>query len=177
MAFRSGGGSGTETNLPHNYQEPQRALGVVVGGFDPGHPHESEEFVVVLVHDPIAQSLGRRVVERLAGEAFQVPLQSRVESRCGAVAASRSVSTSRSSNRTCGSPASGFRTRTHAFAHERLRRRSIRFTRPACSRKAAGHWRYPLDRTLCFLRSHRRSRYRTCWSIRRYTRSTAPRLK
>ena len=28
-----------------------------------------------------------------------------------------SVSTSRSSNRTCGFPASGFRTRTHAFAH------------------------------------------------------------
>ena len=33
----------------------------------------------------------------------------------------RSVSTSRSSNRTCGFPASGFRTRTHAFAHGKLR--------------------------------------------------------
>ena len=32
-----------------------------------------------------------------------------------------SVSTSRSSNRTCRSPASGSRTRLHAFAHERLR--------------------------------------------------------
>jgi len=29
----------------------------------------------------------------------------------------RSVSTSRSSNRTCGFPASGSRTRFHAFAH------------------------------------------------------------
>ena len=32
-----------------------------------------------------------------------------------------SVSTSRSSNRMCGWPASGFRTRTHAFAHGRRR--------------------------------------------------------
>ena len=31
-----------------------------------------------------------------------------------------SVSTSRSSNRTCGFPASGSRTRTHAFAHEKV---------------------------------------------------------
>jgi hypothetical protein len=35
-----------------------------------------------------------------------------------------SVSTSRSSNRTCGFPASGFRTGAHAFAHVKLRVRS-----------------------------------------------------
>jgi hypothetical protein len=36
------------------------------------------------------------------------------------------VSTSRSSNRTCGFPASGSRTRAHAFAHGRLWARSDR---------------------------------------------------
>ena len=42
-----------------------------------------------------------------------------VESTTGAVA-QRSVSSRRSSNRTCGFPASGSRTRHHAFAHGRL---------------------------------------------------------
>src|SRR4029077_11902625 len=43
-----------------------------------------------------------------------------------------SVSTSRSSNRTCGSPASGSRTRPHAFAHDGPRPRRVRRTSPKC---------------------------------------------
>ena len=46
-------------------------------------------------------------------------LTKRVESRCGAVALG-SVSTSRSSNRTCAFNASGSRTELHAFAHGRF---------------------------------------------------------
>ena len=41
-----------------------------------------------------------------------------------------SVSTSRSSNRTCRFPASGSRTRRHAFAHGSLHPRAVRRTRP-----------------------------------------------
>ena len=44
-----------------------------------------------------------------------------------------SVSTSRSSNRTGGFPASGSRTRSHAFAHRRLRVRSGRSISPRWS--------------------------------------------
>ena len=42
---------------------------------------------------------------------------------------------SRSSNRTCGSPASGSRTRSHAFAHGRLRVRAGRWMSPNVSRR------------------------------------------
>jgi hypothetical protein len=41
------------------------------------------------------------------------------------LAAPCSVSTPRSSNRTCGFPASGFRSSTHAFAHGKLRGRAL----------------------------------------------------
>jgi hypothetical protein len=44
-----------------------------------------------------------------------------------------SVSTSRSSNRTCRSPASGSRTRLHAFAHDRWRPRQVSRTSPSRS--------------------------------------------
>src|SRR3954452_12372570 len=43
------------------------------------------------------------------------------------------VSTPRSSNRTGGFPASGSRTRAHAFAHEKLRFRPLSRTRPSRS--------------------------------------------
>ena len=63
-----------------------------------------------------------------------------------------SVSTSRSSNRTCGSPASGFRTRAHAFAHGKLR--LIRGSRTSPSSKvrySAENRDIPTPLTLCFL--------------------------
>ena len=47
-----------------------------------------------------------------------------------------SVSTSRSSNRTCGLPASGSRTRVHAFAHRRRRGK----LRPAHRAVLLGRW-------------------------------------
>jgi Sigma-70 region 2 len=43
-----------------------------------------------------------------------------------------SVSTPRSSNRTCRSPASGSRTRTHAFTHDTPRPSWVRRTSPKC---------------------------------------------
>ena len=72
-----------------------------------------------------------------------------VESRCGAVAVVKfighhhqrgtgqfprhsSVSTSRSSNRTCRSPASGSRTRPHAFTHGWSLPRAVSRTSPKC---------------------------------------------
>jgi hypothetical protein len=74
-----------------------------------------------------------------------------VESRCGAAAlganisvcrlfrlavpyefARGSVSTSRSSNRACRSPAPGSRTRRHAFTHGWSLPRAVRRTSPKC---------------------------------------------
>jgi len=83
----------------------------------------------------------------------------RVESRCGAVAASRSVSTSRSSNRTCGFPASGSRTRTHDFAHGKLRVRTLSRTSPRVWYRYSSENRVnPVLRILCLAHNHRRSR-------------------
>jgi len=70
-----------------------------------------------------------------------------------------SVSTSRSSNRTGGFPASGSRTRTHAFAHGRLRAHRVSRTSPNFSyRYSSGYWVYPVPDTLCLRRSHCRNR-------------------
>ena len=70
-----------------------------------------------------------------------------------------SVSTSRSSNRTCGFPASGFRTRTHACAHGKLRVSTDSFINPnVVSRYASGQRDQPELSILCFPHNHRRSR-------------------
>src|SRR5215472_13401193 len=74
------------------------------------------------------------------------------------------VSTSRSSNRTCGFPASGSRTRTHAVAHGRRRLVATNRTKPSWScRYSLGKRAYSRVRTLCFKHSHRRSLRRTCF--------------
>ena len=67
-----------------------------------------------------------------------------------------SVSTSRSSNRTCGTTASGSRTRPYAFAHGRSRVRSVSRTSPSFSyRNWSGNCRVPLlPCFLCFRRNH-----------------------
>jgi hypothetical protein len=62
------------------------------------------------------------------GQAYLLPALSRAgASRVGPCP----VSTSRSSNRTGGFPASGSRTRTQAFAHEKPRVRTLSRTRPS----------------------------------------------
>src|SRR5208283_587493 len=66
-----------------------------------------------------------------------------------------SVSTPRSSNRTGGLPASGFRTRTHAFAHGKSRVRSSSWMRPSrWCRYSSGKRAVPLLCTLCLARNH-----------------------
>ncbi|EAR0002638.1 hypothetical protein LO45_11540 [Salmonella enterica] len=58
-----------------------------------------------------------------------------------------SVSTSLSSNRTCGFPASGSLAAHQTFAFGRLRGRSIRRISPNCLyRYWSGYWRYPVPR-------------------------------
>ena len=77
-----------------------------------------------------------------------------------------SVSTSRSSNRTCRFPASGFRTRTHAFAHGTLRshRRSRTRPNPRCRTLSGKHVSaFPVC-TLCFRHNHRRSLWQA-WRV------------
>ena len=74
-----------------------------------------------------------------------------------------SVSTSRSSNRTCGFPASGFRTGHHAFAHGKLRVRSASRTKPSSwYRDTSGKRETPRPGTLCLRHSHWRS-LRQAW--------------
>src|SRR3989304_4687627 len=82
-----------------------------------------------------------------------------VESRRGAVTTVRSVSTSRSSNRTGGFPASGSRTRTHAFAHGKFRVRTLSRTSPRVWYRYSSENRVrPVLRILCLAHNHRRSR-------------------
>ena len=65
-----------------------------------------------------------------------------------------------SSHRTCEFAASGARTKRHAFAHGRLRVRTDRWISPNSSRRYwSGYWDTPMPCTLCFLHSHRRSRW------------------
>jgi hypothetical protein len=65
------------------------------------------------------------------------------------------VSTSRSSNRTCGFPASGSRWKHHDFAHEKLLVRSGSRISPSVSyRCSSGNFPVPGFDTLCFLHSH-----------------------
>ena len=65
-----------------------------------------------------------------------------------------------SSHRTCEFAASGARTKRHAFAHGRLRVRTDRWISPSSSRRYwSGYWDTPMPCTLCFLHSHRRSRW------------------
>ena len=74
--------------------------------------------------------------------------------RCLNIRLPCSVSTSRSSNRTCGFPASGSRTRTHAFAHAARRaitqsgRAPIAVYRYASEKRAS-----PRPASLCFRRT------------------------
>ena len=66
-----------------------------------------------------------------------------------------SVSTSRSSNRTGGFPASGSRRKDHGFAHGKLRVRSVKRTRPSTSCSAAsGYCRVAGHVNLCLIHSH-----------------------
>ena len=93
--------------------------------------------------------IGRLTDPTAAAQLWLRAGSSMVKSRCGAVTvrlgisvfrpfrlavphwrSPGSVSTSRSSNRTCRFPASGSRTRAHAFAHGSLRPRAARRTRP-----------------------------------------------
>ena len=71
-----------------------------------------------------------------------------------------SVSTSRSSNRTCGFPASGSRTRTSRLRPRRRRAQAGPDGRARSARKGARVDRFPPWRrlTLCLTRNHRRSR-------------------
>jgi hypothetical protein len=75
-----------------------------------------------------------------------------------------SVSTPRSSNRTCGFPASGFRRRRHGFALAAPYRGAVRsrLTSPSTRcRYSSGYLPPPSPCTLCFRHSHRRSLRRT----------------
>jgi VIT family protein len=66
-----------------------------------------------------------------------------------------SVSTPRSSNRTGGFPASGFRTRTHAFAHGKSRVRGWSSINPSSwCRYSLEKRAIPSPRTLCLARNH-----------------------
>ncbi len=76
----------------------------------------------VIENQPILQQTHRLSgrVERWRGGVGEAYLFPPLSSGGASIAAPRSVSTSRSSNRTCGFTASGSRTRSHAFAHGRL---------------------------------------------------------
>ena len=66
-----------------------------------------------------------------------------------------SVSTSRSSNRTGGFPASGSRRKDHGFAHGKLRVRSVKRTKPSTSCNAAsGYCPVAGHVNLCLVHSH-----------------------
>ena len=96
--------------------------------------------------------------EAALGEAYLFPPLS---SGGASIAAPCSVSTSRSSNRTCGFPASGSRTRIHAFAHGKLRIRPSIRVRPSVSyRTSLGNRDVPFPGIRCLLHSHQRSRSR-----------------
>jgi len=76
---------------------------------------------------------------------------------------------SRSSNRTCGTTASGSRTRPYAFAHGRSRVRSVSRARPnSWYRNWSGNCRVPLlPRFLYLRRNHWRSLHRVWLSTAR----------
>src|SRR3982074_2373129 len=66
-----------------------------------------------------------------------------------------SVSTSRSSNRICGLPASGSRRKVHDIAHGKLLVRLVRRTRPSTScRDAVGNRLVAGHDTLCLAHNH-----------------------
>ena len=66
-----------------------------------------------------------------------------------------SVSTSRSSNRTCRFPASGSRRKRHEFAHEKLRFRCVSRTSPnVVYRLSRGNLPNAGHGTLCLMHSH-----------------------
>ena len=66
-----------------------------------------------------------------------------------------SVSTSRSSNRTCGTTASGSRRKCHDVAHGKLPVRAVRRTRPSTwCREGSGNRLNPAPITLCLAHSH-----------------------
>ncbi len=66
-----------------------------------------------------------------------------------------SVSTSRSSNRMCGFPASGSRRKGHDVAHGSLLVRLVRQTRPSTScRDASGNLLVAGHTSLCLAHSH-----------------------
>ena len=70
-----------------------------------------------------------------------------------------SVVTPRSSNRTCGTTASGSRRKCHEVAHGKLFVRVERQTRPSTwCRDASGNRPAPEPNTLCLAHNHRRSR-------------------
>ena len=85
-----------------------------------------------------------------------------------------SVFASRSSNRTCGFPASGSRREHHAFAHGKLRVRSSSLTSPSVSyRYSAGKRAIPVLPSLCLRRNHCRSRVHVWLSTTLYARLIA----
>ena len=81
-----------------------------------------------------------------------------VESRHGAVACG-SVSVSRSSNRTCGSPASGSRTELQAFAFEKVCGIFVNRMSPILKKDSKGKRFVPWLPILCFPHAHRRNRF------------------
>jgi len=86
------------------------------------------------------------------GEAYRLPTLSSVGA---SLARHASVSTSRSSNRTCGFPASGSRRKCHDVAHGKLLVRLLRQTRPSTScRVAGGNRLLPGHSTLCLAHNH-----------------------
>jgi hypothetical protein len=89
-----------------------------------------------------------------------------------------SVSTSRSSNRTGGSPASGSRMRHHAVAHGRLRVKLGNRTSPnRWVMYSAENRAPPLLRILCLLHNHRCSRLMVYVSTATYALLTGPKQK
>ena len=79
--------------------------------------------------------------------------------RCLNSRANCSVSTPLSSNRTCRFPASGSRTKPHAFTHGRSCPSRVRRTSPKCPYRCERGYAPPLRRlTLCLARNHRRNR-------------------
>ena len=84
------------------------------------------------------------------------------------LAASCSVFTPRSSNRTGAANASGSRRKVHDFAHGKLRGRAVRRTRPSTLlRWTSGNRPVPSPRTLCLAHSHCRSLLQACRSTAR----------
>ena len=115
--------------------------------------------------NPLQLAWGGRVEMWRGGLGAAYPFPA-LSSAGASLSAPCSVSTSRSSNPSCGSPAMGSRRKYHDFAHEKLRVRSVNLISPKRSNRLdSGIFLYPGHATLCLAHNHRRSRLRACSSM------------